>query len=46
MEAIMKDKDNIIKKVNDENRKLAYRMEHLDSEREGTIDKIETILNE
>ena len=46
MEEITKEKDNMIKKVNDENKKLAYRMEHLDSEREGTIDKIETILNE
>ena len=46
MEAIIKDKDILIRKVGEENKKLAYRMEHLDTEREGNIEKIETILNE
>ena len=46
MESTMKDKENLIRKVNEENKRLDYKMEHLDTEREGNIEKIGTILNE
>ena len=43
---IMQSKDNLIKKVNEENKLLVHKMERLDGERHGTIEKIETILFE
>ena len=46
LDDIMKGKDNLIKKVNEENKLLVHKMERLDSERNANIEKIETILFE
>ena len=46
LESILAGKENLIMKVNDENKLLAHRMENSDEERQDNICKIETILTE
>ena len=43
-ENVMKDKEELIQKLSEQNQKLCYRIDHIDTERDGNITKIGSIL--